>query len=128
MKKIILLLLLCCSMFAFAQEKASVSLTKYGADQESYCLTNDADLFMFFYNNIKYPAEAAAKKVEGTILLSVDVMNDSTIRNVKTFSNIGYTIEDQAKELAHKLKYAPSIQNGYQVKSNLMMSIPVRAH
>ncbi len=123
MKKIMFIVLLFLSFSAMAQD-----FTGKFKNQESFCLTDDSQLFVFFYNNIKFPAEAAQKKLEGTLMLSVDVQADSTITNIKTFSSLGYTIEDQAKELVKKLKFAPSVQNGFQVRSNLMMNVPIRAH
>jgi protein TonB len=88
----------------------------------------DNELIMFFYKNIKYSEEAIAKKITGTVMLSFDVLPDSTITNIAVLSNIGFGLEEQVVKLLTPLKYAPGIQNGEKMKMNVMLSVPIRAY
>jgi len=86
------------------------------------------ELVMFFYKNITYSEEAIAKKISGNVMLSFDVLPDSTISNIAVLSNVGYGLEEQVVKLITPLKYAPGIQNGEAMKMNVILSVPVRAH
>jgi periplasmic protein TonB len=88
----------------------------------------DNELVMFFYKNIKYSEEAIAKKITGNVMLSFDVLPDSTITNIAVLSNIGFGLEEQVIKLLTPLKYAPGIQNGEKMKMNVMLTVPVRAY
>lgn len=88
----------------------------------------DMELVMFFYKNITYSEEAIAKKISGNVMLSFDVLPDSTISNIAVLSNVGYGLEEQVVKLITPLKYAPGIQNGEAMKMNVILSVPVRAH
>jgi len=86
------------------------------------------ELVMFFYKNIKYSEEAKAKKVTGTVMLSFDVLPDSTVANIAVLSKVGFGLEEQVIKLLTPLKYAPGIQNGEKMKMNVILSVPVRAY
>jgi hypothetical protein len=66
--------------------------------------------------------------VTGNVELSFDVMPDSTVKNVKVISDVGYGVGDAVKKMVEQLKFAPAIQMGLRVKMNLIMDFPVKAH
>jgi hypothetical protein len=96
--------------------------------QDAFFPKGDQALFNYVLYNVKYSEEAKKKYIEGSVSLSFDVMPDSTVKNVNIISDLGYGVGDGVKALLEKLKFAPAIQMGMKVKSNLMMDFPVKAH
>lgn len=84
-------------------------------------------LFKYFYDSLSYTQEAIELNLSGEVMLSFDVLPDSTISNALIISGLGYGIDEEVIRLIEKLKYAPSIQNGMQVKSNVILTLPLRA-
>jgi outer membrane biosynthesis protein TonB len=76
----------------------------------------------------KYSPEAIKNYVTGNIELSFDVMPDSTVKNAKVISDVGYGVGDAVKKMVEQLKFAPAIMMGTKVRSNLIMDFPVKAH
>lgn len=87
----------------------------------------EKELYMFFYNNINYSAEAIEKNITGSVMLSFDVLPDSTVANIIALSNVGFGLEEQVVKLLTPLKYVPGIQNGEKMKMNVILSVPIRA-
>jgi protein TonB len=97
-------------------------------DQEPFFPKGEMELFNLVSNGITYSDSAKAKYVAGDVMLSFDVMPDSTISNVVVISGPGYGIDEAVKNYVQKLKFAPAIQSGVKVRMNLMMNFPVKAH
>ena len=76
----------------------------------------------------KYSEESKKNYVTGNVELSFDVMADSTVKNVKIISDVGYGVGEEVKRLVEQLKFAPAIMMGVKVKSNLIMDFPIKAH
>lgn len=96
--------------------------------QDAFYPKGDQALYTYIMYNVKYTEEAKKNYVEGNVSLSFDVMPDSTIQNVKIISDPGHGTGEGVKALVEKLKFAPAMQMGMKVKSNLMMDFPVKAH
>ncbi len=96
--------------------------------QEPFYPKGDKDLFLYIWKNIKYSDSAIAKKVDGNVMISFDVLPDSSLSGIVVLSGVGYGIDEQVAGLFAPLKYAPGIMNGTNVKMNSVLTIPVRAH
>ncbi|HNW99281.1 MAG TPA: energy transducer TonB [Bacteroidales bacterium] len=132
MKAIVVILvmtLLPLSVISQVDQKSSKIDTNFTVvtQQQPFYPGGDMELVMFFYKNIQYPEEAVEKNITGNIMLSFDVLPDSTITNIAVLSNIGYGLEEQVVKLVTPLKYAPGIQNGEKIKMNVILTVPVRA-
>ena len=96
--------------------------------QDAFYPKGDQALYNYIMYNVKYPEESIKKYVEGNVELSFDVMPDSTIKNTKIISDVGYGVGEEVKKLLEKQKFAPAIMMGTKVKSNVIMDFPVKAH
>ena len=138
MKLFILLVSLRFSGALFAQEKSSdkpasgsPSVDKQNmtvTTQEAFYPKGEQALYMYVMYNTNYSEESKKKYIEGSVELSFDVMPDSTIKNIKIISDLGYGVGEEVKKLVEKLKFVPAIMMGTKVKSNLIMDFPVKAH
>lgn len=87
----------------------------------------DKALYEYIYKHLKYSDEAKQNKLEGSVLLSFDVMPDSTLTGFVVLSSPGYGIDQDLIRILQKLKFAPARSNGIPIKQNIMLSIPIRA-
>ncbi|MCX6272354.1 MAG: energy transducer TonB [Bacteroidetes bacterium] len=96
-------------------------------EQEAYYPAGMPALYKYFRDNITYTREAIEMKITGEVMVSFDVLTDSTLLDITLLSGVGYGIDEQVVGLFKPLKYAPSIQNGVKLKMNVIVTIPVRA-
>lgn len=96
--------------------------------QDAFYPKGEQALYTYIMMNTKYPEESKKKYAEGNVELSFDVMADSSIKNVKILSDVGYGVGEEVKKILEKQKFAPAIMMGTKVKSNLIMDFPVKAH
>jgi TonB family protein len=97
-------------------------------DQEPFFPNGEISLFNMVSNGIVYNEEARFKSVAGDVMLSFDVMPDSSVSNVMILSGPGFGINESVKSYVEKLKFAPAMQSGIKVRMNMMMNFPVKAH
>src|SRR3954465_13952835 len=97
-----------------APDKQNIQVTT----QDAFYPKGDQALYTYIMYNVKYPEESIKKYVEGNVELSFDVMPDSTIKNTKILSDVGYGVGDAVKKLVETLKFAPAIMMGTKVKTN----------
>lgn len=110
--------------FSFSQDKQNMTVTT----QDAFYPKGEQSLYTYIMYNVKYSEESKKKYIEGNVSLSFDVMPDSTIKNAKIISDVGYGVGEEVKKLVEKLKFAPAIQMGMKVKMNLIMDFPIKAH
>ena len=122
-----LLLLLSFSLSLQAQEGNQKQNMSVKLEQEPYFPKGESALYQYFFENIKYSDEAVNNELKGTVILGFDVETDSTLSNIGIIQGVGYGVDDQIVALMKPLKYAPSIQNGFKLKMNMILNIPVRA-
>ena len=80
-------------------------------------------MYMFFYKNMEFPAEARENKISGQINVSFDVETDSTVSNVEALNDLGYGTKAEAIRLVKLLKFAPAIQNGRATRQHMMVAV-----
>lgn len=84
-----------------------------------------AAFYKFLGQNIKYPADAAEKNVQGNVVLSFLVAKDGSINDVKVDQKLGSgTDEEAVRVLKMSKKWNPGTQEGKPV--NVKYSIPVK--
>ena len=80
--------------------------------------------YRYISNNLKYPAEAAKKKIEGRVFLQFVVEKDGSLTDIKLLTNLGYGCDEEAMRLIKNMpKWTPGRQNG--VKKRTRRSITV---
>jgi TonB family protein len=58
----------------------------------------------------EYTTEAARKKIEGTVLLSLIVLPDGTPRNVAVSKGLGYGLDEQAVKAVSTWRFQPAVR------------------
>jgi TonB family protein len=97
-------------------------------EQEPFYPKGDSELYKYVLNEVKYSDEAKQKFIEGEVMLSFDVLPDSTISNTNVISGVCCGINEVVQRVVKTLKFAPAMQNGIKMRMNVMMNFPVKAH
>lgn len=78
----------------------------------------------FMVENIKYPANAREKGVQGTVFISFVVEKDGSITNVKTLRGIGSGCDEEAVRVISMMPpWKPGIQKGQPVRVQFNMPV-----
>lgn len=123
MKKILLVLsLVLLAGFGFAQGNFTVV-----NQREAHYPAGDTAFQNYFNRNLKYNPAAFEKRVYGSVMVSFNVMPDSTLQEVTVLSGVGYGIDEEVVSLIKPMKFVPAIANGVTVRSNMIVSVTVKA-
>ena len=81
----------------------------------------------FLQHNIKYPADAISKTIEGKVIINFIVEKDGTVSNVKVIQGIGGGCDEEAVRVARLMpKWNPGKQSGVPVRVLFNMPITFR--
>jgi TonB family protein len=116
-----ILLFSACSLVA--QTNYSVTTTR-----EATYPGGDEALYTFLHKEMKYPAEAKEKGIQGDVYVSFFVGADSTVSDVIVLSDLGGGTKEEAIRLVKLLKFAPALQNGKPIRSNMMIPVLFRIY
>ncbi len=75
---------------------------------------------------MEFTQEAVDAKVDGEIMVSFDVLPDSTVSGIYIISGLGYGIDEEFKRVLSELKFIPALAETNPVKMNMMLNIPIR--
>ena len=80
--------------------------------------------YKFLGQNIKYPAVAKEKKVEGKVLVSFIVEKDGSLSNIKVLKEPGSGCGNEAlRVMKLSPKWKPGVQNGHKVRVQYTLPI-----
>lgn len=83
-----------------------------------------AALFEFLMKNVKYPADAKEKKIEGRVLVTFVVDTDGSITDISLLKKTYPSLDTEAKRVIKAMpKWIPGRQNGKVVKVHY--SVPI---
>lgn len=80
----------------------------------------------FIATNLKYPEEALANKVEGTVEVAYDVDGLGRIRNVRIISGLGHGCDEEVIRLINSLVYEKANNPGRNTMSHKKLKIDFR--
>ena len=85
----------------------------------------EAEMLKFLASNIKYPAEAKSKGVEGLVVLQFVVGTDGTITDVQPVKKLGHGTDEEAMRVIKLMngQWTAGKQNGKAVKVRYTMPI-----
>ena len=72
----------------------------------------------FIRKNLKYPAEAAEKGIEGDVFLHFEVNHEGKVTDAKVAKGIGYGCDEEALRLIKLLQFKKAKNRGVRVKTN----------
>ena len=59
----------------------------------------------FLYGNLKYPKEAFAKRIEGTVIVRYDINHKGDVIKAKVISSLGHGCDEEAVRVIKLLKF-----------------------
>jgi TonB family protein len=79
----------------------------------------------FLRENVKYPASALEKGIQGTVYLSFVVEKDGSISNVKVVRGVSKVLDKEAKRVISMMpKWKPGMQEGKPVR--VLFNMPIK--
>ena len=81
----------------------------------------------YFNRNLKNNSEAFEKRLYGSVMVSFNVMPDSTLTDVTVLSGVGSGVDEEVAGLIKPMKFIPALANGVLVRSNVIVSVTVKA-
>lgn len=129
MKKFILftIILYAFSLNVKAQNYSDKQNMPVNTNQEPMYPKGEKAFYEFINSNIRFTDEAKSKKAKGEATVSFDVKADSSIVNFMIINGLGLGIDEELKRVIEKMKFSPAVQNGYKVKMNMMVTLPIEA-
>ena len=86
---------------------------------------SENEMLKYIYSNLKYPAGARAKGIEGSVILRFVVNEDGSISNTKIIKELGEGCSDEAVRIINSMPtWTPAMQKGQPVK--IQYTLPVR--
>jgi TonB family protein len=76
----------------------------------------------------EYTKEAAKKKIEGTVLLSLIVLPDGTSRNVTVTKGLGYGLDEQAVKAVSTWRFQPAVRRSDGEAVPISITVEVTFH
>jgi TonB family protein len=81
-------------------------------------------LIKYIVENVKYPAEAKSKGIQGTVFVQFVVEIDGAVTNVKVLRGIGYGCDEEALRVVSAMpKWTPGKQKGNAVR--VQFNLPI---
>ncbi len=78
------------------------------------------------WSQMEYTQKAIDAKVDGEIMVSFDVLPDSTVSEIFIINGLGYGIDEEFKRILSGMKFIPAMAENNPVKMNIMISVPIR--
>lgn len=78
------------------------------------------------WSMMEFTQEAIDKKIEGEIMVSFDVLPDSTISSISIINGLGYGIDEEFKRVLSEMKFIPALAEKNPVKMNMILNVPIR--
>ncbi|MEI6765106.1 MAG: energy transducer TonB [Bacteroidota bacterium] len=95
--------------------------------QQAHFPKGDTALYSFMAHNIKYSETAYQNRAYGNVMVSFDVMADSTLTGFLVLSGVGFGVDEEVVRVLSTIKFAPAMANGTAYKSNVIATFPVKA-
>lgn len=89
------------------------------------------ELTKFIYANLRYPAEALAAKLEGTVVVEYDIDFKGQVVDTRILQSLGLGCDEEAARVVRLLKFAVGRNRGVKVlfhqKAHIRFKMPVAA-
>ena len=84
---------------------------------------NGSNMAQYIAKNLKFPAEAKEREIQGTVRLSFVVETDGTLSNIVVVNSVGGGCDNEAIRLLEETIWIPAEKNGKYVRSTGMQDI-----
>jgi len=86
-------------------------------------LGGSSEFKKFILENLKYPAEALEKKIEGDVIVQYDITGLGNVQNIKILNKLGYGCDEEAIRLISLLKFEKVVNKGVRLTTTLKTKI-----
>lgn len=94
-------------------------------DPKTKKICAETNMLQFIYSNVKYPDEARAAKIEGTVYIKFVVEKDGTVTHAELVRDIGGGCGEEALRVVNLMpKWNPAMQRGKLVR--VQFNLPVK--
>ncbi len=84
---------------------------------------NGGNIANYIYSNLKFPAEAKEREIQGTVRLSFVIEKDGSISNIVVVNSVGGGCDNEAIRLMQETVWIPAESQGKYVRSRNMQDI-----
>lgn len=84
---------------------------------------NGGNIVNYIYTNLKFPAEAKEREIQGTVRLRFIVEKDGSISNIVIVNSVGGGCDNEAIRLMQETVWLPAERHGKYVRSSNMQDI-----
>ena len=112
-------------IFKVVEEQPRFPGCEHMADKQERQKCAQELMLMHIYKNIKYPADARKKGVEGMVVVTYIIEKDGTVSNAKVIRDIGAGCGNEAVRVVNSMpKWIPGKQRGKPVR--VQYNLPVK--
>ena len=126
MKKLLLIGFILCGLFsttAFAQEEEDIIMI-HSIETMPMFPGGHQGMIQFISENLKYPADAEEKGIQGRVVVRFVVERDGSITNVEALNTIHETLAEEAIRVVKSMpNWKPGTQRGKPVR--VMFNLPI---
>jgi protein TonB len=80
----------------------------------------------FIAANLHYPEDALEAKVEGSVIIEYDIMDDGVVNNPRVLKGLGYGCDEEAMRVIGMLRFEKVKNRGVRVKLTTKTTIHFR--
>lgn len=85
-----------------------------------------SNMGQYIYKNLKFPAEAQEREIQGTVRLSFIVETNGNVSNIVIVNSVGGGCDNEAIRLIQETHWIPGIKDGKYVRTSNMQDITFR--
>lgn len=130
-KSVLVIILTSLGLFSFSQveddypyDRGQNMLIEY--DSEASYPGGMSKFIGDIWNLMEYSQEALDAKIDTQIMVSFDVLPDSSISGVEILTPVGMGVDEEFERVIKTMKFIPAVAEGNRVKMNVIHSIPLR--
>jgi len=97
------------------KNKSFLRIPEFPGGKEAY--------LQFVKENIKYPDQALANKIEGLVYVKYKVNNIGEVLDVEVTKGIGYGCDEEAVRVIRMMSYEPARNRGVKMKAEMKTRI-----
>lgn len=82
-----------------------------------------SSLAQFIYSNLRYPAEAKEREIQGTVRIEFVIETNGNVSNITVINSVGGGCDNEAVRLIQETHWIPGNKNGKYVRCHYMQDI-----
>ena len=96
-------------------------------EQQAHYPGGEQALQDYFNLYLEYPQAALDQRVYGNVMMTFDVLPDSSIMDIIVLDGVGYGVDEAVVNMLQPLHFAPAVSNGVVIRSTMVITVNVKA-